>query len=198
MKFIFIIIIGFIIRSFIFRKDRENKNYLYNRFKFDHFVKKYFKETDSLKKQKLLDSFPLGKKYSKNKILPVLREKVEKRKKHRLFDWVVFAYLDGLDQDYYKTFVTLLNSDFHKLHPSLIRYLNSFENPELFIEQVYNLALKDFDYIKPEHDKWSFKYSCFRFLRDLNSTESIEKSKLLDVENGFEKWEKHIDENVQY
>lgn len=198
MEIIAIIVIGFIVRYFIFRKDRENKDYIYKRFKFDHFVKKYFKEKDPLIKQKLLNSFPLGKKYSKNKILPVLREKVENKKKYRLFDWIVFAYYDGLDQDYYEIFVKLLNSDFHKLHPSIIRYLDSFDEPELFIELVYNLALKDFDYVKPKHDKWSFKYSCFSFLRALNTPESLVKSNLLDNMNGFIEWEKHCKENVQY
>jgi hypothetical protein len=53
-------------------------------------------------------------------------------------------------------------------------------------------------HIKPKHDKWSFKYSYFRFLRALNTPDYLDKSKILDIENGFEEYENYIHKNVEH
>lgn len=177
----------------IFSKTKKEKQ-----FDFDIFLSNYFAEKDLYDRSKMFDNFPKDKKLYKEVILKELTTKIKNQKTYRLFDWLVFAYHDGLDDDYTNLFITLLNSDFHKLHREIVNFLSSFENKVNFTDKVFDLGLKDLDYIKIKHDKWAFKYNCFLFLKKINTPESIKKGEELDSINGFTEWEIYVKENVKY
>ena len=145
------------------------------------FLRKYAaKKSDSFAASKFLETFPLGSKAHKQEFQDIIDKKIENKDSNDLDFYLSLAWRDGLDESYKPIFKQLVLATWHNYHEDIVDYIRDLKD-ESFVEDLYKIATTEFPYRKYDDENESTLRKCVHAFKELNSTLSLEKIRLLEA-----------------